>query len=395
MQDETSSKSHPRISRNVKALSAVSFLTDAHSETILPLLPLFLANVLRVDMRFIGMIEGASGAVRSVLQGLSGRVSDLFGKRKALVAAGYTLSSVSKLVLSFAQTGGQVFAARFSDRCGKGIRTSPRDALIAESTVENARGVAFGFHRMMDTAGALVGAAAAIVLMKLFNDNFRTVFLWAALPGFLAVLTCLIFVRERPTHERDRHAAAAENERMGAVFKRFLAVNAVFCLGNFSYQFFMLRSQSVGVSTMGVLTQYLVYNAAYSATALPVGNLSDKIGRKWLLVSAYLSYAVVSLLFGAASRPWHTWVLFPLYGVHCGIFNPVSRAFVSDLATRNRMGTAMGFYHMSVGFAALIASPLAGLLWHKFGPAAAFSYGAALATVAGIMLLTLRPKAHA
>lgn len=390
MQDETSTKS--RISRNVKALGAVSFLTDAHSETILPLLPLFLANVLRVDMRFIGIIEGASGAVRSVLQGLSGRVSDLAGKRKALVATGYTLSGVSKLVLSFAQTGGQVFAARFSDRCGKGIRTSPRDALIAESTAENARGIAFGFHRMMDTAGALVGAAAAIVLMRLFHDNFRTVFLWAALPGLLAVLSCFVFVREPTKPEGDPTVAAVKKERMSADFRRFLLVNLVFCLGNFSYQFFMLRSQSVGVSTTGVLTQYLVYNAAYSATAVPVGHFSDRFGRKRFLVSAYLSYAVVSLLFGAASRPWHTWVLFPLYGVHCGIFNPVSRAFVSDLATRNRMGTAMGFYHMSVGFAALIASPLAGLLWHKYGAAAAFSYGAALATVAGIMLLALRPK---
>jgi len=393
MQDETSSK--PRISRNVKALGAVSFLTDAHSETILPLLPLFLANVLRVDMRFIGVIEGASGAARSVLQGLSGRISDFVGKRKALVAAGYSLSSVSKLVLSFAQTGGQVFAARFADRCGKGIRTSPRDALIAESTVENARGVAFGFHRMMDTAGALVGAAAAIVLMRLFHENFRTVFLCAALPGLLAVLTCFVFVREPTKPERDSTAAAATKQRMSTDFRRFLLVNLLFCLGNFSYQFFMLRSQSVGVSTTGVLTQYLVYNAAYSATAVPVGHLSDRFGRKRLLVSAYLSYAVVSLLFGAASRPWHMWVLFPLYGVHCGIFHPVSRAFVSDLATRGRMGTAMGFYHMSMGFAALIASPLAGLLWHKFGAAAAFSYGAALASVAGIMLLALRRETRA
>jgi len=390
MQDETPSTS--RISRNVRALGAVSFLTDAHSETILPLLPLFLANVLRVDMRFIGLIEGVSDAVRSVLQGLSGRISDLVGKRKSLVTAGYTLSSLSKLVLSFAQTGGQAFAARFADRCGKGIRTSPRDALIAESTAENARGVAFGFHRMMDTAGALVGAAAAIVLMKLSHDNFRTVFLWAALPGFLAVLTCVLFVRERSTPEDDRTFTAVKREKMCGVFKRFLLVNLVFCLGNFSYQFFLLRSQSVGVSTTGVLTQYLVYNAAYSATAVPVGHLSDRFGRKRLLLTAYLSYAVVSLLFGAACRPWHTWVLFPLYGVHCGIFNPVSRAFVSDLATENRMGTAMGFYHMSVGFAALIASPLAGLLWHKFGAAAAFSCGAALATIAGIMLLTLRPE---
>ena len=393
MQDET--PSNPRISRNVKALGAVSFLTDAHSEAILPLLPLFLANVLRVDMRFIGLIEGASEAVKSVLQGLSGRISDLVGKRKSLVAAGYTLSSLSKLVLSLAQTGGHAFAARFADRCGKGIRTSPRDALIAESTAENARGIAFGFHRMMDTAGALVGAAAAIVLMKLFRENFRTVFLWAALPGFLAVVTCVLFVRERPTPRGEHTPATIKREQMSGVFKRFLLANLVFCLGNFSYQFFLLRSQSVGVNTTGVLTQYLVYNAAYSATAVPVGHLSDRFGRKRLLLAAYLSYAIVCLLFGAAWRPWHTWVLFPLYGVHCGIFNPVSRALVSDLATRNRMGTAMGFYHMSVGFAALIASPLAGLLWHRFGAAAAFSCGAAMASVAGIMLLTLYPERRA
>jgi len=384
----------PRISRNVKALGAVSFLTDAHSETILPLLPLFLANVLRVDMKFIGLIEGVSGAVTSILQGLSGRVSDIVGKRKALVTAGYTLSSVSKLVLSFAQSGGQVFGARFADRCGKGVRTSPRDALIAESTVEKARGGAFGFHRMMDTAGAFVGAAAAIFLMRLFQGNMRTVFLWAAIPGFLAVLTCVVFVRETPPPISDRELPTVDRAPMSAALKRFLVVNGVFCLGNFSYQFFMLRSQSLGVATTAILVQYLVYNGVYSATAVPIGNLSDRIGRKWFLAGAYLSYAIVTLLFAAAVRPWHAWVLFLLYGIHCGIFNPVSRAYVSDFATRNRMGTAMGFYHMSVGFATLVASSVAGLLWDRFGPQAAFAYGATLAGVAFIMLILLCPEAH-
>jgi MFS family permease len=378
----------------VKALAAVSFLTDAHSETILPLLPLFLANVLRVDMKFIGLIEGVSGAVTSILQGLSGRISDMVGRRKALVTAGYTLSSVSKLVLSFAQSGGQVFAVRLADRCGKGVRTSPRDALIAESSVAKARGAAFGFHRMMDTAGALVGAAAAIFLMKLFQGNMRTVFLWAAVPGFLAVLTCMVFVRETPHAMPAGDAAPGDGAPMSAALKRFLLVNSLFCLGDFSYQFFMLRSQSLGVAMTAILAQYLVYNAVYSATAVPVGHLSDRMGRKWFLAGAYVSYAMVALLFAAAGRPWHAWVLFPLYGIHCGVFQPVSRAYVSDLATRNRMGTAMGLYHMTMGFATLVASSVAGLLWDRFGPQAAFVYGASLAGAAFVMLLVLRPEAQ-
>ncbi len=388
------STSRPRISRNVKALAAVSFLTDAHSETILPLLPLFLTNVLRVDMKLIGLIEGASGAVTSILQGLSGRISDIVGRRKALVTAGYALSSVSKLVLSFAHSGGQVFGARFADRCGKGVRTSPRDALIAESSVAKARGAAFGFHRMVDTAGALVGAAAAILLMRLFHGNMRTVFLWAAIPGFLAVLTCVVFVRETSPAISERDIAPVARAPMSAPFKRFLVVNSVFCLGDFSYQFFMLRSQSLGVATTAILVQYLVYNAVYSATAVPVGNLSDRIGRKWFLAGAYLSYGIVAVLFAAAGRPWHAWVLFPLYGIHCGVFHPVSRAYVSDLATRDRMGTAMGFYHMSMGFATLVASSVAGLLWDRLGPQATFAYGATLAGIAFVMLVFLRPGAQ-
>ena len=382
----------PKISRNVKVLGVVSFLTDGHSETILPLLPLFLANVLHVNMSVIGMIEGASDAITSVLQGLSGRISDLVGKRKGLVTAGYSLSTVSKFLLSFARTGGQVFGARFSDRCGKGIRTAPRDALIAESTAETARGIAFGFHRMMDTAGAVLGSAAAIVLMKLLHNDMRKVFLWAAVPGFLAVFTNAVFVKEARSAQRPPVGAPAGRGRISAAFMKFLIVNTLFSLGSFSYQFFILRSQSVGVSTTAVLALYLVYNAVYSATALPVGTLSDRFGRKWFLLAAYVSYALVCLFFGLAGKPWHAWVLFPLYGVHCAVVNPVSRAFVSDLARRDRMGTAMGVYNMTMGFAAIVASPVAGLLWDRFGAPVPFLYGAAVAALASVMLLVLRPE---
>jgi len=394
-QSETLTKSQQRIPRNVKVLGLVSFLTDAHSETILPILPLFLANVLHLDMKFIGIIEGVSEAISSLLKGLSGRISDLVQRRKPLVVAGYSLSMLSKLLLSFARTGGQGFAARFSDRCGKGIRTSARDVLIAESTAESARGTAFGFHRMMDTAGALLGATAAIILMRIFQDDMRRVFLCAAVPGFLAVLTCMIFVRESRTTRREPPAVPqAERKQISTAFKRFLIANTLFCLGSFSYQFYILQSHSVGVSTGGVLALYLVYNAVYSATAVPVGYLSDRFGRKWFLLAAYMSYAGVSVLFALASRPWHAWALFPLYGVHCAIFQPVSRAFVSDLAVRDKMGTAMGLYHMSVGLAALIANVVAGLLWDTIGAQAAFTYGAVLAAAATMMLIALGPRAE-
>lgn len=383
------------LSRNVVVLSVVSFLTDVHSEMLLPLLPAFFRNVLRLDKTAIGMIEGIAEAAASLLKMASGWWSDLVGKRKPFVVAGYTVSAAAKPFWAFAMGGLHALLVRLGDRTGKGLRTSARDALIADSSTETQRGQAFGFHRMMDTAGALLGTMLAFGLFRLLDENYRRLFLWAAVPGVLAIAVVVLGVREVPRREtRERKVPGLRG--VGGHFVVFLVAHTLFSVGNFSYAFFLLRAHELGVAEGLAPIIYLLYNAVYTAFAYPAGTLSDWAGGRLALVLAYGTYAATCCGLALAGAPLHAWLLFAFFGVHSAIVDPVARTVASQLIEPERRGSGLGMFHMLAGLAAFPASLLAGLLGDRAGDAAPFVVGAALAAVAALVVglgLPARPRA--
>ncbi|GAB4349306.1 MAG: MFS transporter [Candidatus Abyssubacteria bacterium] len=387
-----------KLDRNVKALGWVSFLADIHSEAILPLLPLFITQVLGLNRTFLGVIEGIGESTSSLLKVASGWYSDAAKRRKAPTVAGYALSAIAKPMLAFSMTGFHVLAIRFLDRVGKGVRTAPRDALIADSVQRGALGRAFGFHRTMDTMGAVVGTLLAYTLMKLLvgseEHRIRAIFLLASVFGVAAVAVLLGVVRE-PEAVRMGSALVCDGageDRRGLTM--FIGINAFFYLGMFSYAFFLLRAQTLGLSAANVPLIYLFYNIIYAIASFPIGRWSDSLGRKPVIMLAYLSYAVLCFGFAFASRAWHAWALFALYGIHSATVNPASRALIAQLSKARSRGTAMGIYHTSVGLSVLPASIAAGMLWDLYGAFAPFLAAAAIAFIAFVLMFSIRVDAR-
>lgn len=395
------------ISRNVFFLGVVSFLTDVSSEMIFTLVPLFLLNVLRVGTPVIGLIEGIAEGTASLLRVLSGWLSDRLGRRKGLTAFGYSLSTLVKPFLYFATAWGAVAAVRFIDRVGKGIRTSPRDALVADSAPPNEMGRSFGFHRGMDTLGAVLGLAVAALIvylvqsgdLELTREAFQTLVLAGIGPAVLAVVVLLFFVRERRKAMQPPSAgASAEATRIPGVrdargfdsrFKLFLAIMVVFTLGNSSDAFLVLRAQNLGFSVAQILLLLVLFNLVYAVAALPAGLVSDRVGRKGVIIAGWTIYALAYLGLALASETWHVWTLFALYGLYHGVAEGVTRAFVADVVPSDRRGTAYGLYHTAVGLSLLPASLIAGWLWHLIGPEAAFFFGAGMAGAAALAFVLL------
>jgi len=394
---------------NVFFLGLVSFLTDVSSEMIFTLLPLFLANILGAAAVVIGFIEGVAESTASLLKLFSGWLSDRLGKRKSLAIIGYGLSTLAKPFMYVATTWGLVLGVRFADRLGKGVRTAPRDALVADSVSAMERGKAFGFHRAMDTSGAALGlvAAAAVVflLQKGTLELVRNTYQWLVLIGIIpAVLALFVFffVREArkgssPQSRSDskttesyldrssRDAKAGFDNR----FKLFLGIMFLFTLGNSSDAFLILRAQNLGNCVLYILLMLVLFNIIYSTVAIPAGILSDKLGRRRIIVLGWLVYALTYLGFAMTSASWQIWLLFALYGVYYGLAEGVARAFVADLVPEDRRGTAYGLFHGVVGITLLPASVTAGWLWQVISPAAPFYFGAGLAFLAMIGLLVL------
>jgi len=395
------------VSRNVFFLGVVSFLTDVSTEMIFTLVPLFLLNVLRVGTPVIGLIEGVAEGTASLLKVLSGWLSDRLGRRKGLAVFGYSVSTLAKPFLYFATIWGVVAAVRFVDRVGKGIRTSPRDALVADSAPPKEMGKSFGFHRGMDTAGAVVGLAVAAMVvyvvqrggLELTRDAFQTIVLVGIVPAVLAVLVLLFFVRERGKGADSRGISCADNGQTSSAvqtrkgfdfrFKLFLAVMVVFTLGNSSDAFLILRAQNLDFSVPQILLLFVAFNLVYALSALPAGLVSDRLGRKRVIVVGWSIYALAYLGLAVASVAWHVWLLFALYGLYYGVAEGVCRAFVCDLVPVERRGTAYGLYHTAVGLSLLPASLIAGWLWHLVGPEAPFFFGAAMAGAAMLGFLVL------
>lgn len=380
------------LSRNVVALGLVSTLTDVSSEMIYPLLPLFLTNVLGAGQTFVGLVEGIAESAASLTKLLSGWLSDRLGRRKGLVVAGYALSTVARPLVAFAFAPWHVLMVRFTDRLGKGLRTSPRDALIAASTDVAIRGRAYGFHRSMDHLGAVGGPALAFALLLILGDQLRTLFLLAAIPGILSVLILILRVRETPVGVAPAPKGASGTGRLDGQFTRFLLVVTLFTLGNSSDAFLLLRAQEVGIAAAHLPLLWMFFSLVKALTGLPGGILSDVRGRRGAIIAGWLVYALAYLGFGAASQTWHIWVLVGFYGLYFGLTEGGERALIADLVPQDRQASAFGLFHFCVGIAALPSSLLMGYLYQTFGAGPAFTIGAALAGLSALLLmLLLRP----
>ena len=391
------------LNQNVFFLGVVSLLTDVSSEMIFTLVPLFLCNVLGAATTVVGLVGGISESADALFRILSGWVSDRIGKRKLLAVLGYGISTVSKPFMLLAANWGIVLSVRFGDRVGKGVRSSSRDALIADSVTFKERGRGFGLHRAMDTAGAVIGLAIAAVIIyvvqgggwQLELETYQWMVIIGAIPAVLAVLVLQISVREMKRKESPSGTAQGGLRQGGlwagfdARFKMFLAIMVVFTLGNSSDFFVILRAQDIQAPLIQVVLMLVLFNATYALTALPMGMLSDKLGRRRVISLGWFIYALVYLGFALASSLWQVWLLFACYGLYYGIVEGVARAFVADLVPEEKRGTAYGLYHGVVGLTLLPASLIAGWLWEVVSPATPFYLGAGIAFVAMLGIMTL------
>ncbi len=387
--------------RNVVAIGLVSLLNDASSEIIYPLLPVFLASSLGASAGVIGAIEGLAESVSSLLKLFAGYLSDRLGKRKLLVVAGYSLASIARPLLAFARSWSQVLAIRLTDRVGKGIRTAPRDAMIADAVRVEQRGLAFGFHRAMDHSGAVIGPLLGYLLVVVFvanshsptTEEFSKIFLAASVPALIAVMVAIFFMRESPVHVHHGAQMAKLSLRgFDSNFKRFLVILALFTLSNSSDSFLILRAMDSGVSIAMVPLLWAAHHGTKVLSSLFGGDLSDRLGRKRLIVSGWVLYAAVYAGFAFVSNTASLWILFLIYGIYFGLAEGAEKALVADLVRPEQRGTAYGLYNLAFGVTVFPASLLMGMIWDWKGPTVAFLVSAVMgATAAMLLLLLVRP----
>jgi MFS family permease len=376
---------------NVLWLSMVSLLTDLSSEMIYPLLPFFLTTMLGAGPAFLGIIEGIAESTSSLLKLASGWLSDRWGKRKSLVLLGYGIASVARPLIAIAAAPWQVLVIRFSDRVGKGIRTAPRDALIAESVSKQQHGTAFGYHRAADHLGAVLGPLAATGVLLLLPGQYRLVFALAALPALCSVLILAAKVRETQALVPFQPKAEFRGFRgLGQRFYAFLTVVLIFTLGNATDAFLLLRAQDLGVPLALIPVLWGVLHVSKMIFNVAGGRLADRIGARPAIVAGWLVYTAAYAGLAFASTATHIWLLFIFYGLFFGLTEAPEKALVAALAPQHRRGAAFGAYHFTVGLAALPASVLFGFVWLRAGPTAAFLLGAALAACAAVALSVVR-----
>ena len=387
---------------NVWIVTATSFFTDISSEMIANLVPLFLANVLKTGTAVIGLIEGLAETTASLMKIYSGALSDRLGKRKWITVTGYALSTIAKPFMYFAQTWHWVLGVRVADRLGKGIRTAPRDALVAGSIDEKQRGLAFGLHRAGDTAGAFFGLLIAGVIVwltqagaaDLTRRTFQIAILISIIPAVLAVLILAIGARDVAADKKSA-APILSLKGLDGRFKVFLLVLVLFTLGNSSDAFIILRAQERGLDVLQIMLMLMTFNLIYSLLAGPLGALSDRVGRRRLIIGGWIAYGLVYLGFALSRTGWQIWTLFGLYGIYYAASEGSAKALIADLVPAERRGTAYGLYNAAIGLTAFPASAIAGVLWQGafgwqgFGPAAPFFFGAGLALLAGFLFWRL------
>ncbi len=382
----------PGVERNVFRLGIVSFLTDISSEMVYPLVPIFITETLGAPRAILGAIEGLAESTSSVFRVVSGWFSDKVGKRKPFALVGYSVSAVAKLLLAVAFHWPTVMGARVVDRFGKGLRSSPRDALIAQWTPPSVRGRGFGFHRAADTAGAVVGPLAALALLALIGENFRPIFALALVPAALAVIV-LRGVRDRPPASEERGAQTRLRFRdFGRAYYVFLAISLIFALGNSSDVFIILRARNLGLGVSEAVLAYALFNVVYALLAMPAGIASDRVGRRRVIAGGFAIFAAVYFGFAFVDAGAYIWLLFAVYGIYMALTEGVGRALVADFVGAQWRGTALGLYQGAMGLMILLSSVLAGVLWDQVGASAPFFLGGSTAVLAFLLAVFLLPR---
>jgi len=393
--------------RNIWATSLTSFFMDVSSEMVLNIVPLFLSNVLGIKTNIIGLIEGIAEATASVLKVFSGWLSDKLRQRKWLAVAGYGISAVVKPFFYLASSWQAIAAVRWADRFGKGIRTAPRDALIADSVPEQQRGLAFGVQRAADTGGAMLGVLIALLVVWLSQrgqlglqaSTFRTIVLISLVPAVLAVLSLALGAQDTPV-TKQRAAPKFAFRGLGKQFMVFMLIVGLFDVGNSSDAFLVLRAQERGVNVLGILAMLATFNLVYTLVSAPAGSLSDRIGRRKLVIGGWLVYALIYFGFALARQGWQVWVLYAFYGVYYGLSYGTAKAMIADIVPEAVRGTAYGTYNAVLGILDFPASLIAGLLWdglpalsfRGFGAPAPFFFGGAMALLAAVAMWAWKPE---
>jgi MFS family permease len=373
---------------NVFYIGLLSFFGGLSQDMFVPILPLYLVNVLGFSKEFIGLTEGILTSASSVFRFVAGWLSDKLGKQKPIVFVGYFLSMISRPLLAFITSGIGILGLRFTDGVGKGVKDSPKDVLIAGSTEQANRGKGFGIARMLDTFGSVAGPLLLFLLLYIFRDSvlkYHYILLFCAVP-LLFTLSILVFKVKEVSSRKEESNVVLEKEKLPIKFYVFLAIISFFTIGNSSDAFLILRAQNVGVTLLAIPLVYALFNFVYASASVPLGSLSDKIGREKVILLGWFAYAVSYLGFASVSSSLGVWIVFGFYGLYYATTEGVAKAFVADMVPISRRGTAYGIYNMTVGLVSLPASIIAGFLWDKIDPAAPFYFGAIIAGISAILL---------
>jgi MFS family permease len=378
------------ITRNIFIMGLVSLFTDLSSQMVFPLIPLFLTTVLGCGAYAVGIVEGAAETTASLLKVVSGYWSDKINKRKPFILFGYSMSTITKPLFALANIWTFVLFLRVIERIGKGIRTAPRDALIAESCDESVRGKAYGFHRAADGIGSTLGAVLALLLLPKWG--YRNIFLFALVPGIISVFI-IFFIQEKnaPAKQETKEVSVKLSlKELPVNLRFFITVSSLFALGHFGYAFLLLRAKNIGLADNTAIFLYVIFYIVYSICAVPLGIVSDKVGRKAVLMGGYVLFGITSLGLLVTSSLYSILLFFIIYGISYAMIDGTQRAFVVDLAPQHLKGTALGVFHTAIGLVALPGGYIAGLLWDKVSPEATFGYGLILAIISAVLLVFVR-----
>ena len=378
------------ITRNIFILGLVSLFTDLSSQMVFPLIPLFLTTVLGCGAYAVGIVEGAAETTASLLKVVSGYWSDKIRKRKPFILFGYGMSSITKPLFALANVWTFVLFVRVIERIGKGLRTAPRDALVAESCDESVRGKAYGFHRAADGIGSTLGAVFALLLLPILG--YRNIFLFALVPGIISV-SIIFFIKEKnaPVKQETKESPMKLSfKELPVNLKSFIIVSSIFALGHFGYPFLLLRAKNIGLADNMAIFLYVLFYIVYSICVVPLGMLSDKIGRRPILIGGYLIFGITSFGLIFTSSLYSILFLFIVYGMFYAMIDGTQRAFVVDLSPQHFKGTALGIFHTAIGLVALPGGYIAGLLWDKLSPEATFVYGLTLAVTSSVLLIFVK-----
>lgn len=381
-----------KFSTNVIILGIVSLLNDMASEMVYPTIPIFLISVLGAPALVVGFIEGLADSLSKILMAFSGILSDRSQRRKPYIVWGYGFATFSHLVMSLATVWPVVLFARVVNRTGKGIRTSARDAIITESTEKTDRGRNFGFHRTLDSLGAVVGPLASILLLKYLNNDYRTLFLIAFVPALVGVLLIMFFIKEQKKTPLGLNGLKFEWGKTNASFKIFLLISFIFTLGNSSDVFMILRAQNLGLSIGLTIFTYVLFNSTYTLLSLPAGLVADKIGSRKVLFFGFMLFALVYFSFGLINSAEWIWILFPIYGIYMALTDGVSKTYISKLIPHEISASAFGIYQTLMGVATFFASTLAGAMWTFGGVRTPFYFGGIMALIAAGLFLLLTKR---